>query len=141
MYKRQDDGLLAGQGTNATVLSEVQVDGSGFIFVPYAGRVKAAGNSPEAIRRIITEKLDTQTPDPQVLVARAAGDGATVSVTGQVGGQGIYPIERPTRTLISMLANAGGVAIEPSLAQIKVIRGNQTGSIWFNDLFLSLIHI
>ena len=135
IWENVDDGLLAGQGANATVLSEVQVDGSGFIFVPYAGRVKAAGNSPEAIRRIITEKLDTQTPDPQVMVTRAAGDGATVSITGKINGQGVYPIERPTRTLTAMLAAAGGVAVEPSLAQIKVIRGGKTGSVWFDDLF------
>lgn len=135
IWENVDDGLLAGQGANATVLSDVQVDGSGFIFVPYAGRVKAAGNSPEAIRRIITEKLDTQTPDPQVMVTRAAGDGATVSITGKINGQGVYPIERPTRTLTAMLAGAGGVSVEPSLAQIKVIRGGKTGSVWFNDLF------
>jgi polysaccharide export outer membrane protein len=135
IWENVDDGLLAGQGANATVLSEVQVDGAGFIFVPYAGRVKASGNSPEAIRRIITEKLDTQTPDPQVLVARAAGDGATVSITGNINGQGVYPIQRPTRTLTAMLASAGGVSVEPSLAQIKVIRGGKTGTIWFEDLY------
>ncbi len=94
---------------NATALNEVQVDGDGFIFVPYAGRIKAAGNTPEALRRIITDKLDAQTPDPQVTVARIAGDGATVSVMGGIGGQGVYPIERPTRTLSAMLAKAGGV--------------------------------
>lgn len=135
IWENVDDGLLAGQGANATILSEVQVDGAGFIFVPYAGRIKASGNSPEAIRRIITEKLDTQTPDPQVMVTRAAGDGATVSITGKINAQGVYPIERPTRTLTAMLARAGGVAVEPSLAQVKVIRGGNTGSVWFEDLF------
>ena len=82
----------------------MQVDGAGFIFVPYAGRISAAGNTPEAIRRIITDKLDEQTPDPQVQVRRAAGDGSTVSLSAAVGAQGVYPIERPTRTLSAMLA-------------------------------------
>lgn len=135
IWENVDDGLLAGQGANATVLSEVQVDGGGFIFVPYAGRIKAAGNSPEAIRRIITEKLDTQTPDPQVMVARAAGDGATVTITGQIAGQGVYPIERPTRRLTAMLAKAGGVSVEPDVAQVKVIRGSKIGTVWFADLY------
>ena len=135
IWENVDDGLLAGAGANATVLSEVQVDGGGFIFVPYAGRIKAAGNSPEAIRRIITEKLDTQTPDPQVMVTRAAGDGATVTITGKINGQGVYPIERPTRRLTAMLARAGGVGVEPEVAQIKVIRGARVGTIWFQDLY------
>ena len=135
IWENVDDGLLASAGTSATVLEEVQVDGSGFIFVPYAGRVRASGNTPEAIRRIITEKLEGQTPDPQVSVRRMAGDGATVSITGAVGGQGIYAIERPTRTLTAMLARAGGVAIEPEIAQVTIFRGKHQAKIWFQDLY------
>jgi len=135
IWENVDDGLLAGEAANQTVLEEVQVDGAGFIFVPYAGRIRAAGNTPEAIRRIITSKLDEQTPDPQVQVRRLAGDGATVSLIGAVGGQGVYPIQRPTRTLSAMLANAGGIAIEPEIAQITVIRGEQRSKVWFQDLF------
>lgn len=135
IWENVDDGLLVAPGQNATVLEEVQVDGAGFIFVPYAGRIRAAGNSPEALRRIISEKLAEQTPDPQVQVRRLAGDGATVSVVGAVGQQGVFPIERPTRTLSAMLARAGGVAVTPEVAQITVIRGDQSGSIWFEDLY------
>ena len=135
IWENVDDGLLAGEGANATVLEEVQVDGSGFIFVPYAGRIKASGNSPEAIRRIITQRLSEQTPDPQVQVRRIAGDGATVSLIGAVGGQGVYAIERPTRTLSTMLARAGGVSIVPEIAQITVLRGGMQGQIWFEDLY------
>ncbi|MCF2904538.1 polysaccharide biosynthesis/export family protein [Octadecabacter sp. CECT 8868] len=135
IWENVRDPLLVPAGQNATVLEEVQVDGSGFIFVPYAGRIRAAGNTPEAIRRIITAKLEEQTPDPQVQVRRLAGDGATVSVVGAVGAQGVYPIERPTRTLASMLARAGGVAVQPEIAQVTVVRGSHSGSIWFEDLY------
>jgi polysaccharide export outer membrane protein len=135
IWENVENGLLAGQTQNSTILEEVQVDGAGFIFVPYAGRIRAAGNSPEAIRRIITEKLQDQTPDPQVQVRRLAGDGATVSLVGSVGGQGVYAIERPTRTLSTMLARAGGVTIAPEVAQITVIRGDRRSKVWFQDLF------
>ena len=135
IWENVDDGLLAAEGANATDLTEVQVDGAGFIFVPYAGRIKAGGNTPEALRRIITGKLDTQTPDPQVIVRRVAGDGATVSLVGGVGQQGLFAIERPTRTLSSMIARAGGISIEPEVAQITVIRGKHRSKIWFEDLY------
>ena len=135
IWENVRDPLLVPAGQNATVLEEVQVDGSGFIFVPYAGRIRAAGNTPDAIRRIITEKLEEQTPDPQVQVRRLAGDGATVSVVGAVGAQGVYAIERPTRTLSAMIARAGGVAIQPEIAQVTVVRGDHTGEIWFEDLY------
>ncbi|WP_282025469.1 polysaccharide biosynthesis/export family protein [Limimaricola cinnabarinus] len=135
IWENVDDGLLVPSGQNATVLEEVQVDGAGFVFVPYAGRIRAAGNTPEAIRRIISEKLEAQTPDPQVQVRRLAGDGSTVSVVGDVGAQGVYPIERPTRTLSAMLAAAGGVSVRPELAQVTVTRGSTTGEIWFQDIY------
>ncbi|HMO08275.1 MAG TPA: polysaccharide biosynthesis/export family protein [Paracoccaceae bacterium] len=131
----RDDPLLGNTGQRVSALETVQVDGAGFIFVPYAGRIKAAGNTPEALRQAIARKLDTQTPDPQVTVQRVAGDGSTVSVSGAVGGQGIYPIERPTRTLSAMLARAGGVAIEPATAIVRVTRGGHTGRIWLEDLY------
>lgn len=131
----KDDPLLGNTGQRVSVLDEVQVDGSGYIFVPYAGKIKAAGQTPDGLRQIITRKLDSQTPDPQVTVQRVAGDGQTVSVSGAVGGQGVYPIERPTRTLSAMIAKAGGVAIEPAVAVIRVTRGSQTGQVWMQDLF------
>ncbi len=135
IWENVDDGLLAGETANSTLLEEVQVDGAGFVFVPYAGRIRAAGNTPEAIRGIITRKLADQTPDPQVQVRRLAGDGSTVSIVGAVGAQGVYAIERPTRTLSTMLARSGGITIEPEIAQITVIRGNMRSKIWFQDLY------
>jgi polysaccharide export outer membrane protein len=135
IWENVDDGLLAAMGSSSTQLTQLQVDSQGYIFVPYAGRVKASGNSPDELRRIITEKLSSQTPDPQVMVTRVAGDGATVSVMGKVNAQGVYPIERPTRTLSSMLSKSGGVSIEPEVAVVTVKRGNSSGKVWLRDLY------
>lgn len=134
IWENVDDGLLA-VGGGAAGLEQIQVDGAGFIFVPYAGRVKASGNSPEALRRILTEKLEAQTPDPQIVVQRVAGDGATVSLIGNVGGQGVYPIERPTRTLTAMLAQAGGVTLTPEITQVTLLRGGHSGTVFLQDLY------
>jgi polysaccharide biosynthesis/export protein len=137
IYENVTDGLLAGEGGNAAMIDAVQVDNAGFIFIPYAGRIRAAGNTVEELREIITRNLDQQTPDPQVIVRREAGDGVTVTVAGAVSAQGIYPIQRPTRTLSGMLAAAGGVGIEPEIAQVTVVRGGQSGTIWYQDIFRS----
>ncbi len=137
IWENVDDGLLTSLGTSSTQLQEIQVDSGGYIFVPYAGRIQASGNTPDELRQIITEKLSDQTPDPQVTVARVAGDGATVSVMGKVVSQGVFPIERPTRTLSAMLAKAGGVAIEPEISVITVKRGSETGKGWLTDLYSS----
>ncbi len=137
VWENVDDGLLTSLGASSTSLQEIQVDSGGYIFVPYAGRIRAAGNSPEQLRQIITDRLSAQTPDPQVTVTRVAGNGATVSVMGKVMAQGVYPIERPTRTLSAMLAGAGGVSIEPEVAVVTVKRGNTQGKVWLTDLYSS----
>ncbi|MBL4929957.1 polysaccharide biosynthesis/export family protein [Fuscibacter oryzae] len=131
----KDDPLLGNTGQRVSQLQEVQVDGQGYIFVPYAGKVKASGQTPDSLRQIVTRKLDTQTPDPQVQVQRVAGDGSTVTMSGSVGAQGVFPIERGTRTLSAMLAKAGGVSIEPDIAIVRVTRGNKSGKVWLRDLY------
>ncbi|WP_456071333.1 polysaccharide biosynthesis/export family protein [Falsigemmobacter faecalis] len=131
----KDEPLLSVAGERLSVLTDVQVDDQGYIFVPYAGRVKASGRTPDQLRTAITKELESQTPDPQVMVARAAGDGSTVSVSGGVAAQGVYPIERPTRSLLGMLSRAGGVAIQPSVAQVRVTRGATTRKVWLQDIY------
>ena len=54
---------------------------------------------------------------------------------GGVADPGVYPIEIPTRRLTSMLAQAGGVAVVPDVAQIKIQRAGHTGRIWLQDLY------
>ena len=131
----KDEPLLGNTGQRVSGLSEIQVDGQGFIYIPYAGRIKAAGLTPEGLRQAVTRKLEDQTPDPQVSVSRRPGEGSTVSISGQAGLNGVYPIEASTRTLGTMLAKAGGVTVDPAIAIVRVTRGRYTGKIWLNDLF------
>ncbi len=129
------DPLLGNAGQRVSPLSEMQVDGQGYIFIPYAGRVRAAGQTPEGLRQSITRLLEDQTPDPQVQVQRLAGDGASISISGQAAGPGVYPIEAPTRTLATMLAKSGGVSIDPDVAIVRLTRGSHTGKVWLKDLY------
>ena len=131
----KEDPLLGNSGQRVTPLNETQVDGQGYIFVPYAGKIRAAGQTPDGLRQAITRKLDPQTPDPPVTGQRVAGDGASVSLSGSVNGPGVYPMEAPTRTLAAMLSKAGGISIDPAIALIRVTRGGHTGKVWLQDLY------
>ncbi len=133
VYENVDDGLFSTAGAPST-LTQLQVDQTGHIFIPYVGRIRAAGSSPEALRRLITRKLEPQTPEPQVIVQRAAGDGATVSILG-AGGQGVFPIEASTSTLSTMIAKSGGISTNPENTRVTVIRGKYKGTVWLEDLF------
>lgn len=135
IWENVDNGLFASLGQKVTQLPEIQVDHSGYIFIPFAGRLKAAGKTPEQVRLMITRGLEQQTPDPQIEVRRIAGDGASVTLVGGVAAQGVYPITAGTRRLSGMLASAGGVSVAPEIAQISVQRQGRTGRIWLQDLY------
>lgn len=131
----KDEPLLGNTGQRVSGLTDLQVDGQGYIYIPYAGRIKAAGQTPEGLRLAITRKLEDQTPLPQVSISRNAGEGSTVSISGQAASNGVYPIEASTRTLATMLARSGGVTIDPAVAIVRVTRGRHTGKIWLRDLY------
>ncbi|MFZ5965219.1 polysaccharide biosynthesis/export family protein [Thalassococcus sp. BH17M4-6] len=135
VYENVDDGLFA-QGAGAASIRELQVDDSGFIFIPYAGRIRAMGNTPERLRQIITDRLAEKTPEPQVVVQRSAGDGGTVSVVGSgIGGQGSYPLQRSSLRLMGLIADAGGVVGEPEVIRVIVIRGRHRAEMWYEDIY------
>lgn len=136
IFENIEDGILARGKSGSTNLDSIQVDGAGFIFIPYAGRVRAAGNSPNRLREIITNKLSALTPEPQVVVKRAPGDGATVSILGDgVATQGVYPIQRSNNTLTELLAVAGGMTAPSEVVRISLLRNHKTGDFWFEDIF------
>lgn len=134
IFENVPEGLLTAAETRGARLERVQVDGEGFIFVPFAGRIRAAGETPEGLRSAIARRLDEQTPDPQVYISREVGDGATVSVLGRVNAQGVYPIERATGRLTAMIAQAGGVSIPTQTAFVTVSRGAHTARVALDDL-------
>lgn len=134
IFENVPEGLLTSVETRGARLEQVQVDDQGFVFVPFAGRIRAAGQTPEGLRATIARQLDEQTPDPQVYISRTVGDGATVSVVGAVTEQGVYPIERSTARLTAMLARAGGVAIPTQQAMITVARGGHRDRVALDDL-------
>lgn len=135
IFENVDDGLIVPTGTNATVLSEVQVDGEGFIFVPYAGRIRATGNTVEGVRQALTRRLEQQTPDPQVQVARLQGSGASVIVAGEVAAPGVFLIDQGTQTLAAAIASAGGTTVDPDVAEVTLVRGGARTAGFFEDLF------
>jgi polysaccharide export outer membrane protein len=54
---------------NFVNLPDQKVDSAGNISVPYAGSVKAAGQEPAAVQRVIEQRLASRAIEPQAVVA------------------------------------------------------------------------
>lgn len=107
----------------------VYVSDDGTIPVPLAGAVPVAGLSPaEASQRIEKALKDGRfLVDPHVTLTVVLSRSQRVSVLGQVGHPGLYPIESNT-TIFDLLAQAGG-ALETGSDVIFLLRPDAAGGV------------
>ena len=135
VWENTVEGLLNPAGVGATPLPNSKVDEAGNIFVPYVGRIRAAGRTMNQLREAIREELDRRTPNVQVDILPVEAGGRLVSVQGMVNVPGLYPIERQTTRLLAMLAQAGGVSEDPQTIRVRLRRGGLSGEISLADLY------
>lgn len=109
--------------TRATTLPEQMVDRDGFITVPFAGRIRAAGQSVQDVEAEIARRLAGKANQPEVLVRLTRNASATVTVVGEVANSVRMPLTAAGERLLDALAAAGGVRQPVSKMTLQVTRG------------------
>jgi len=136
IWEASPDGLFS-TAENKQVSLQVVVDGTGEIFVPYAGRIRAAGRSVEALRQAIQRTLEGQAAEPQVQVLVAENKSNNVVVVGDVVNAGHFPLPAQGLRLIEVIAQAGG-AREPAYETVvTVTRGASKVTLRLHDVVSS----
>jgi polysaccharide export outer membrane protein len=115
-----------GQADMTTV---VYVSDDGTIPVPLAGPVQVSGLSPAEAAKSIEKALKHVNflVDPHVTLTVTVSRSQRVSVLGQVGHPGQYPIEANT-TIFDLLALAGG-ALDTGSEDIFLLRADASGTL------------
>lgn len=108
----------------ATTLPEQMVDREGFINVPFAGRIRAAGQSQQAVEAEIVQRLRGKANQPEVLVRMTRNASSTVTVVGEVTSSVRMPLTAGGERLLDALAAAGGVRQPVSKMTLQVTRGS-----------------
>jgi polysaccharide export outer membrane protein len=80
----------------------------GFIALPLAGEIEAAGKTPGELKVSLTKALGTYVKDPSVAVLVREINGPRYFVTGEVNKPGGYPL-RGAMSITQALATAGGL--------------------------------
>ncbi len=109
----------------ATTLPEQTVDREGFIGVPFAGRIQAAGRTPQAVAGDIADRLKGKANQPEVLVRVMNNASSTVTVVGEVTNSRRMPLTASGERLLDALAAAGGVRQPVSKVTLQLTRGQQ----------------
>lgn len=100
-----------------------QVDGSGFISVPYAGNVKVAGTTARAAGTEIAQKLASRAIEPQVVVSLNERRGNNLNVLGEVNQPARFPLDPGGIYLTGAIARAGGSRYPAYETVVTIQRG------------------
>jgi len=112
--------------SRAVALPEQVIDSAGFISVPFAGRIEAAGHTTEAVAQAIEEKLRGKANHPEIQVRLMKNSSALVTVVGEVTNSVRLPLTSSGERVLDALAAAGGVRQPVSKMTLQLSRGKDS---------------
>lgn len=133
IWEAAADGLFSTSDGKQVSVPAV-IDESGYIFMPYAGRIQASGLSVEGLRVAIQERLKGKAIEPQVLVTVEGNESSGVVVVGDVVKPGQYTMSVRGMRLLEAIAKAGGSRDATYETVVTVKRGNASGEARMVDL-------
>jgi polysaccharide export outer membrane protein len=93
---------------NYVTLPNQAVNSKGNISVPYAGIIRAKGQTQDEVQQAITDALKNKALDPQVVVALADQKTSLISMLGEVGKPDRFPASMAGERILDIIARAGG---------------------------------
>ena len=109
--------------SRATTLPDQMVNSDGFISVPFAGKIKAAGQSLQDVEAEIVKRLTGKANQPEVFVRLSRNASSNVTVVGEVTNSIRVPLTPGGERLLDALAAAGGVRQPVNNMTIQLPRG------------------
>lgn len=137
IWDPQENSLLTTVEQRSASMEALVVAPDGTVFVPYIDMVKVGGLSPEEARAEIQARLTAIAPSAQVQLAVAEGQQNTIDLVSGVQRPGRYPLATQGVTILSMLAEGGG--IPPALRNpvVRLQRGGASYAILAQELYRS----
>jgi polysaccharide biosynthesis/export protein len=122
-------------GNFVTIPNET-VDNSGYITVPYAGLIRAAGRSNTQIQNDIVERIKNRAIEPQVVVTLITQNTSLISVFGEVGTPVRYPAANlgARDRITDAITRAGGIKDQGYQTWVMLERNGKRGTVPFANL-------
>jgi polysaccharide biosynthesis/export protein len=116
-------------GRPGTRIPDQQVGLDGAISIPYAGRIVAAGHTPEEVQRTIEQRLASKAIEPQALVVISRNFANSVSVEGEIVGGKRLALSPGGERLLQLIAAAGGARAPVHETFVRLSRGGVTATV------------
>ncbi|MGV2103215.1 polysaccharide biosynthesis/export family protein [Rhizobium sp. 21-4511-3d] len=139
VFESQSGGLFipADAGSrpgNYVSLPNQTIDHDGTVSVPYAGRVKAAGRSVEAVQADIENKLSNRAIEPQVLITKISSRSAQVAVLGDVRSPSKIELTEAGERILDVISEAGGLSAPGIETYVTLQRRGRSATVQYSRL-------
>jgi len=111
-----------GSGSRAVVIPEQVVGSDGAITVPFAGRVRVVGRTPQQVEQAVAQALTGKAIDPQALVSVTKNVANTVTVVGEVTSGARVPLTTRGDRILDVVAVAGGTKAPAHETFVTLVR-------------------
>lgn len=128
VFEAGEGGLFASKEGRQVALPNLQVDQQGFISLPYAGQLKAAGQTPNDLQKMIVTRLEGRAIQPQAVVAISSTESNTFVLAGDVEKPGRYPLSTIGDRVLDVVAKAGGSRHPAREIYVTFERGQERGT-------------
>jgi polysaccharide export outer membrane protein len=124
---------------NFVTLPNQPVDTKGFISVPYAGLVPAAGKTPSQVEEEIVNRIKNRAIEPQAVVALVTQNTSLITVIGEVNTAltnttGRIPAQPAGEHILDVITRAGGMKDQGQDVWVVLERKGRRASVPFGSL-------
>ena len=135
IWDSQENSLLSTLGQKSVKLNDIMVGADGMIFIPYIDRVFVRGETPESARAVIAKELEAVVPSAQVQLLLTPGPDNSVDAVSGFRSPGTYPLVHGDVSILSLIAQAGGISPALSNPLIRVLRDGRSYEIRSDTLY------
>lgn len=125
IWDNGDSSLLAQAGQKVVELKGIRVSPEGEVFLPYVDRVYIGNMSPDRARSAIQDKFSAIIPSAQVQLRHEAGRQSSVDLISGVSKPGTVVMPDRDFTVLSLIAQGGGIGKDMTNPQIRLMRGSK----------------
>ncbi|WP_435257281.1 polysaccharide biosynthesis/export family protein [Thioclava sp. FR2] len=126
IWDNEPNSLLTPVGSKSITLPAMVVAADGTIFLPYVEKVVVRGQTPDAARETVQSAFSEIAPSAQVQLSVQQGQGNAVDVVSGVAKPGTYPLPDRNSTILSVIAQAGGMLHGMRNPLVRLIRDDKT---------------
>ncbi|MFZ5963553.1 polysaccharide biosynthesis/export family protein [Thalassococcus sp. BH17M4-6] len=135
IWDSQENSLLTNTAEKQTTLKGIEVGPNGAIFLPYVNEVFVRGLTPAGARARIQSQMEPIVPSAQVQISLVQGFSNSIDLVAGVQKPGSYPLPSRNYSILSLLAEGGGVSQQLRNPLVKLIRGGATYQIPAAELY------